>query len=1483
MDKYEGWGTTEKTEFLSKCHEFVKNSKSEFSLTITTNGNPTDLAKAILSLLIACIKGKIKTNLGLSILSDLCSNEEIASVVMDVFNYLDTDTALSDNGGPEREYFGNFVKESQKLLTDKLLKERLEIDSLKDIKLLNNIFSTKFIKIKTKLFYKQRKYNLFREESEGYSKLVTELNSDNMDPKIMVEIIKSLIGCFNLDPNRVLDIILDSFEHHTDNKAEHFFIPLLHDYMPESQRLTEVLAFKLRQVNNLTRSSYRLIALLIQYNLIGLDNIYPWLTPDDKDIKTNWEKDIKNGQDYLRKASSMIITKAPESETSDDNIQPKPEENQKFCLCEAMLEIGDWNTAQVLIKRFPEYYAVEYPPIGDALCSLINQVIKPVYNQVFNLHSKSVKYSTDDQPNSRSLKHVLTLEEFHDVVLPMLITLGPGLHRDPVLMFKIVRIVREALTNEGIKNKDYTPSETGFYFDTLSLLDRVLLPTLSLAEGSSISEHLWTLLQLYPYHCRYALYNSWKNDTHKYHPKLLTKKVDVQKKARSVMKRLCKDNTKPSSRVIGKISHYAPGYLFDYILGQIQVFDNLASIVVECLKYMTSLSFDVLGYCIVETLGKSGQDRVKHDGTSISVWLQSTASFCGAIFKKHPVELTGILQYVANQLKTENSLDLLILKEIVLRMAGVEVMEQITPDQIEAMSGGDYLKTEAGYYNQIRNTKKSSIRLKESLLDNNLAVALCLLIAQQRHSVIYKEHESIHIKLAGQLYDQCQDTLVQYGTFLGSTFSMEEYINHLPSVHDLLDQHHVHMDVAFFLARPMFNHSINTRFDALRKADPNAKKSLAVRQNKYAEAHKEVMSSIVKSVVPLHPEKVWEDVSPGFLVTFWSLTLYDLCVPNEAYKREINKLKAQSSAMGDSKQASTKVKKEQERLAITIAKLNDEKKKQQEHVEKIFFMLNQEKDSWFLSRSAKAAKNETITQFLQLCLFPRCIFTHMDAMYCAKFVQTLHSLKTANFSTLLCYDRLFCDITYSVTLCTENEAHRYGIFLNEMLKNVTRWHSTKDIFEKECATYPGFVTKCKNSDQFVQSSNDHVGYENFRHVCHKWHYKITKAMMVCLESKDYVQIRNSLIILIKIVNHFPVLAKLATLIEKKVEKVREDEKDKRQDLYTLATSYCGLLKGRASQFLKDSDFHLVHEKVSQIKNIVDNKSDVTKNNQSIKKKDEDTVPEAKTPPLPVIKVINGTSSTEWVEAEKKIIDNKAKTEKRPIKITNAEKVNEKVIVQENIAETLKEEKSDESNEKKREKRQREDNIDRVKDSYTDVAKTQILTAGPGNQPANNHNKVQIPRINLSQISINIVDVASNGSHTADEKDIKRKKLDTSPITKQLMKHNPDVKSETNGSTLIEKKDKKIKKSQSADSTSLKETRKDRKLSRKRHERREETTPELKRRKEDEKHVKSSADIRHDDMVGDKHRSSREKSPHPKEWSERTESRHKRHRTGDKRK
>ena len=82
-------------------------------------------------------------------------------------------------------------------------------------------------------------------------------------------------------------------------------------------------------------------------------------------------------------------------------------------------------------------------------------------------------------------------------------------------------------------------------------------------------------------------------------------------------------------------------------------------------------------------------------------------------------------------------------------------------------------------------------------------------MAQQKHCVIYRETAQSHLKLVGKLYDQCQDTLVQFGTFLGSTYSVDEYVERLPSIIAMLQEYHINADVAFFLARPMFTHQIN--------------------------------------------------------------------------------------------------------------------------------------------------------------------------------------------------------------------------------------------------------------------------------------------------------------------------------------------------------------------------------------------------------------------------------------------------------------------------------------------------------------------------------------------------------------------------------------------------------------------------------------------------------------------------------------------------
>lgn len=85
-------------------------------------------------------------------------------------------------------------------------------------------FGRSFVKRSTALFYKQSKYNLLRESSEGFSGLIVLLTSrdalaDDSLRETEVEVraraqrvwskVMGLIGYFNLSPPRVLDIILE--------------------------------------------------------------------------------------------------------------------------------------------------------------------------------------------------------------------------------------------------------------------------------------------------------------------------------------------------------------------------------------------------------------------------------------------------------------------------------------------------------------------------------------------------------------------------------------------------------------------------------------------------------------------------------------------------------------------------------------------------------------------------------------------------------------------------------------------------------------------------------------------------------------------------------------------------------------------------------------------------------------------------------------------------------------------------------------------------------------------------------------------------------------------------------------------------------------------------------------------------------------------------------------------------------------------------
>jgi THO complex subunit 2 len=71
---------------------------------------------------------------------------------------------------------------------------------------------------------------------------------------------------------------------------------------------------------------------------------------------------------------------------------------------------------------------------------------------------------------------------------------------------------------------------------------------------------------------RYCLYSRWKNDTYQQHAELLRKRGEAQKKIKSIMKRVSKENIKPVGRLIGKLTHCSPGFLFDYVCWNLELY-----------------------------------------------------------------------------------------------------------------------------------------------------------------------------------------------------------------------------------------------------------------------------------------------------------------------------------------------------------------------------------------------------------------------------------------------------------------------------------------------------------------------------------------------------------------------------------------------------------------------------------------------------------------------------------------------------------------------------------------------------------------------------------------------------------------------------------------------------------------------------------------------------------------------------------------------
>ncbi|KAL8142098.1 hypothetical protein V2J09_015130 [Rumex salicifolius] len=1185
---------------------------------------------------------RFKVALDAAQFSDKPSEDELSSYLADVVTQIAQDMNMPEENRIRVIRLAKWLVDSA-LVPLRLFQERCEEDFLKqaDMMKMNTAqdLKSKEVRVNTRLLYQQTKFNLLREESEGYAKLVTLLchgsePSTQNHSASTIGIIKSLIGHFDLDPNRVFDIVLECFELQPSNDLFLDLIPIF----PKSHA-SQILGFKFQYYQRMEVQSsvpfglYQLAALLVKEDFIDLESICAHLLPKDEEAVEHYNAFAAQRLDEANKIGKINLAATGKDLMDDDKPgdvtvdlyaavdmeteaiaerSSELETNQSLGLLSGFLSVNDWHHANLLFERLSSLNPVAHIEICEGVFRLIEKSISSAYDIVRRRRlQKSVLAtgSTDDVEETCSSANnslvVLTKDIFQ-----MLACVGPYLHRDTVLLQKVCSVLK-AYYQSAL---DVTNGRTGVLISGSHLngdliarlqlrevrpriedaLGSCLLPSLQLVPASpAVGQAIWQVMSLLPYEARYRLYGEWEKDDER-NPMILAARQTAKLDTRRILKRLAKENLKQLGRMVAKLAHANPMTVLRTIVHQIESYKDMIAPVVDAFKYLTQLEYDALEYVVIERLVQGGRGKLKEDGLNLSDWLQSLALFWGHLCKKYPsMELRGLFQYLVNQLKRGKGIELILLQELIQQMANVQYTENMTEDQLDAMAGGESLRYQATSFGITRNNKaliKSTNRLRDSLLPKDepkLAVPLLLLIAQHRSLVVINA-DAPYIKMVSEQYDRCHGILLQYVEFLCSAVNpATAYAQLIPSLDDLVQKYHLEPEVAFLIYRPvlrLFKCQGSGFFWPL--CDYEAGEASLSGKESDISGHGDLLLDLGSSQKPIRwsglldtvrsmlPPKAWNSLSPDLYATFWGLTLYDLYVPRSRYESEIGKLHASLKALEElsdnSSSAIAKRKKDKERIQDSLDRVAGELQRHEENVASVRRRLALEKDTWLSSCPDTLKIN---MEFLQRCIFPRCTLSAPDAIYCALFVQTLHALGTPYFNTVNHVDVLICKTLHPmICSCTEYEAGRLGRFLYETLKTAYHWKSDESIYERECANKPGFAVYYKFPNR------QRVTFAQFVKVHWKWSQRITKILIQCLESAEYMEIRNALIMLTKISSVFPVTRKSGINIEKRVAKIKSDE---REDLKVLATSVAAALAARKPAWVTEEEFGMGYLELKQ--------------------------------------------------------------------------------------------------------------------------------------------------------------------------------------------------------------------------------------------------------------------------------------------------------------
>src|SRR5271154_7186732 len=119
-----------------------------------------------------------------------------------------------------------------------------------------------------------------------------------------------------------------------------------------------------------------------------------------------------------------------------------------------------------------------------------------------------------------------------------------------------------------------------------------------------------------------------------------------------------------------------------------------------------------------------------------SNFIQGLDSYTGMLFRRYSADLTTVIKYIVHQLYNGQFTEIVVLRELIWKMAGIEPLPNLSESQITAMAGGPALRIEA-VASATRGARldpgdvalKGPQRLGKGLLESSLALPLLIQVA----------------------------------------------------------------------------------------------------------------------------------------------------------------------------------------------------------------------------------------------------------------------------------------------------------------------------------------------------------------------------------------------------------------------------------------------------------------------------------------------------------------------------------------------------------------------------------------------------------------------------------------------------------------------------------------------------------------------------------------------------------------------------------